>query len=72
MYMKKLDPVVIIVDLLLLMACGCLFLYGKMSVQTLRIVSIVLIGLLILYLYITNYKDNHYGGKFHNDFPSAS
>ena len=35
--MKKLDPFVIIVDL-------------------------------VLYLYVTNYKDNHYGGRFHKDF----
>lgn len=70
--MKRLDPVVIIVDLLLLIACGCMYLYGKMSATTLLIVGIILIGLLVLYLYITNYKDNHYGGKFHNDFPSAN
>ena len=28
-YMKKLDPVVIIVDVLLLIGCGCMFLYGR-------------------------------------------
>ena len=35
--MKKLDPVVIIVDVLLLVGCGCMFLYGKMSAHTLFI-----------------------------------
>ena len=54
--MKKLDPVVIIVDVLLLIGCGCMFLYGKMSAH------------LLIYLYVTNYKDHHYGGKFHQDF----
>ena len=66
--MKKLDPVVIIVDVLLLVGCGCMFLYGKMSAHTLFIVGIILVGVLVLYLYITNYKDNHYGGRFHKDF----
>ena len=61
--MKKLDPVVIIVDVLLLVGCGCMFLYGKMSAHTLFIVGIILVGVLVLYLYITNYKDNHYGVK---------
>lgn len=66
--MKKLDPVVIIVDLFLFIACGCMFLYGKMSSHTLFIIDIVLIAVLVIYLYVTNYKDNHYGGKFHQDF----
>lgn len=66
--MKKLDPVVIIVDVLLLIGCGCMFLYGKMSAHSLFIVGLVLIALLVIYLYVTNYKDNHYGGRFHKDF----
>ena len=66
--MKKLDPVVIIVDVLLLIGCGCMFLYGKMFAHSLFIVGLVLIALLVVYLYVTNYKDNHYGGKFHKDF----
>lgn len=66
--MKKLDPVVIIVDVLLLIGCGCMFLYGKMSAHSLFVVGIILVGVLVLYLYVTNYKDNHYGGKFHQDF----
>ena len=41
--MKKLDPFVIIVDLLLLIGCGCMFLYGKMSAYSLFIVGIILI-----------------------------
>lgn len=67
-YMKKLDPVVIIVDVLLLVGCGCMFLYGKMSARSLFVVGIILVGVLVLYLYVTNYKDNHYGGRFHKDF----
>ena len=67
-YMKKLDPVVIIVDVLLLVGCGCMFLYGKMSAHSLFIVGIILVGVLVLYLYVTNYKDNHYEGRFHKDF----
>mgnify|MGYP006986356301 FL=1 len=66
--MKKLDPFVIIVGLLLLIGCGCMFLYGKMSAYSLFIVGIILVGVLVLYLYVTNYKDNHYGGRFHKDF----
>ena len=66
--MKKLDPFVIIVDLLLLIGCGCMFLYGKMSAYSLFIVGIILVGVLVLYLYVTNYKDNHYGGRFHKGF----
>lgn len=66
--MKKLDPFVIIVGLLLLIGCGCMFLYGKMSAYSLFIVGIILVGVLLLYLYVTNYKDNHYGGRFHKDF----
>ena len=66
--MKNLDPFVIIVDLLLLIGCGCMFLYGKMSAYSLFIVGIILVGVLVLYLYVTNYKDNHYGGRFHKDF----
>lgn len=66
--MKKLDPFVIIVDLLLLIGCGCMFLYGKMSAYSLFVVGIILVGVLVLYLYVTNYKDNHYGGRFHKDF----
>lgn len=66
--MKKLDPVVIIVDVLLLIGCGCMFLYGKMSAHSLFIVGLVLIAILVVYLYVTNYKDNHYGGRFHKDF----
>lgn len=66
--MKKLDPFVIIVDLLLLIGCGCMFLYGKMSAYSLFIVGIILVGVLVLYLYVTNYKDNHYGGRFRKDF----
>ena len=66
--MKKLDPFVIIVDLLLLIGCGCMFLYGKMSAYSLFFVGIILVGVLVLYLYVTNYKDNHYGGRFHKDF----
>lgn len=68
MIMKKLDPVVIIVDILLLIGCGCMFLYGRMSAHSLFIAGIVLIVFLVIYLYVTNYKDNHYGGKFHQDF----
>ena len=41
--MKKLDPVIIIVDVLLLIGCGCMFLYGKMSAHSLFIVGIILI-----------------------------
>ena len=66
--MKKLDPVVIIVDVLLLIGCVCMFLYVKMSAHSLFIVGLGLIALLVVYLYVTNYKDNHYGGKFHQDF----
>ena len=66
--MKKLDPVVIIVDVLLLVGCGCMFLYGKMSAHTLFIVGIILVGVLVFYLYITNYKHNLYGGRFRKDF----
>lgn len=66
--MKKLDPFVIIVDLLLLIGCGCMFLYGNMSACSLFVVGIILVGVLVLYLYVTNYKDNHYGGRFHKDF----
>ena len=66
--MKKLDPVIIIVDVLLLIGCGCMFLYGKMSAHSLFIVGIILIAVLLIYLYVTNYKDHHYGGKFHQDF----
>ena len=36
--------------------------------HTLFIVGIILVGVLVLYLYVTNYKDNHYGGRFHKDF----
>lgn len=54
--MKKLDPVVIIVDVLLLIGCGCMFLYGKMSAHSLFIVGLVLIAILVVYLYVTNYK----------------
>ena len=71
MIMKKLDPVVIIVDILLLIGCGCMFLYGRMSAHSLFIVGIVLIVFLVIYLYVTNYKDNHYGGKFHQDFQAV-
>ena len=46
--MKKLDPVVIIVDVLLLVGCGCMFLYGKMSAHYLFIVGIVLIAVLLI------------------------
>ena len=45
-----------------------MFLYGKMSAHSLFIVGIVLIAVLLIYLYVTNYKDHHYGGKFHQDF----
>ena len=34
------------------------------------ICGIVLV-IMILLLYIRNYKNNHYGGKFNNDFPDA-
>ena len=66
--MKKLDPVVIIVDVLLLIGFGFFFLYVKMAAHSLFIVGLVLIALLVIYLYVTNYKDNHYGGRFHKDF----
>lgn len=48
--MKKLDPVIIIVDVLLLIGCGCMFLYGKMSAHSLLIVGIILIAVLLIYL----------------------
>ena len=47
--MKKLDPVIIIVDVLLLIGCGCMFLYGKMSAHSLFIVGIILIDVLLIY-----------------------
>ncbi len=34
------------------------------------ICGIVLV-IMVLLLYIRNYKNNHYGGKFKNDFPDA-
>ena len=46
--MKKLDPVVIIVDVLLLIGCGSLFLYGKMSAHSLFIVGLVLIEVALI------------------------
>ena len=63
--MKKLDPVVIIVDVLLLVGCGCMFLYGKMSAHSLFIVGHCSCSCTFSHyiLYVTNYKDNHYGGK---------
>ena len=40
----------------------------SMSAYSLFVVGIILVGVLVLYLYVTNYKDNHYGGRFHKDF----
>ena len=69
---NKIDSSVLIVSLFLLVGCGCMYIYGQLSIQTFMIVVGIVVAILLIYLYLSNYKDNHYGGKFHEDFPNES
>ena len=48
----------------------CYLFYNLNSTTMYAICGIVLVIMVVL-LYIRNYKNNHYGGKFKNDFPDA-
>lgn len=47
------------------------FLFFDLDSNMMYMICIVDIVVVALLLYIHNYKDHHYGGKFKKDFPDA-
>ena len=65
---NRVDYALVVLGLIILIYAGIQFLFYNLSANTFFTICILVIVALVLTLYIRNYKDHHYGGKFKNDF----
>lgn len=63
---KYMDAFLVILGLLIIVGTVICYLFYNLNSTTMYAIC----GIVLL-LYIRNYKNNHYGGKFKNDFPDA-
>ena len=68
--MKK-DSLVIVVGFVIIVLSFIGYLFFHLSSNLMYFICIADVIVVVLLLYVHNYKDNHYGGKFKKDFPDA-
>ena len=68
---KYVDAFLVIVGLLIIVGTVICYLFYNLNSTTMYAICGIVLVIMILLLYIRNYKNNHYGGKFKNDFPDA-
>ena len=68
---KYVDAFLVIIGLLIIVGTVICYLFYNLNSTTMYAICGIVLVIMILLLYIRNYKNNHYGGKFKNDFPDA-
>ena len=68
---KYLDTFLVIIGLLIIVGTVICYLFYNLNPTTMYAICGIVLVIMVLLLYIRNYKNNHYGGKFKNDFPDA-
>ena len=68
---KYVDAFLVIIGLLIIVGTAICYLFYNLNSTTMYAICGIVLVIMILLLYIRNYKNNHYGGKFKNDFPDA-
>ena len=68
---KNTDIYLVIIGLLIIIGTVICYLFYNLNPSTMYVICGIVLGIMILLLYIRNYKNNHYGGNFNNDFPDA-
>ena len=68
---KYVDAFLVIIGLLIIVGTVIYYLFYNLNSTTMYAICGIVLVVMIFLLYIRNYKNNHYGGKFKNDFPDA-
>ena len=68
---KYVDAFLVIIGLLIIVVTVIYYLFYNLNSTIMYAICGIVLVVMILLLYIRNYKNNHYGGKFKNDFPDA-
>lgn len=68
---KYADAFLVIIGLLIIVGTVVCYLFYNLNSTTMYVICGIVLVIMVLLLYIRNYKNNHYGGKFKNDFPDA-
>ena len=68
---KYVDAFLVIIGLLIIVGTAICYLFYNLNSTTMYAICGIVLVIMVLLLYIRNYKNNHYGGKFKNDFPDA-
>lgn len=68
---KYVDAFLVIIGLLIIVGTIICYLFYNLNSTTMYAICGIVLVVMIFLLYIRNYKNNHYGGKFKNDFPDA-
>ena len=68
---KYVDAFLVIIGLLIIVGTVICYLFYNLNSTTMYAICGIVLVVMILLLYIRNYKNNHYGGEFKNDFPDA-
>ena len=68
---KYLDTFLVFIGLLIIVGTVIYYLFYNLNSTIMYAICGIVLVVMILLLYIRNYKNNHYGGKFKNDFPDA-
>ena len=63
------DTFLVIIGLLIIVGTVVCYLFYNLNSTTMYVICGIVLVIMVLLLYIRNYKNNHYGGKFKNDFP---
>ena len=68
---KYADAFLVIIGLLIIVGTVVCYLFYNLNSTTMYVICGIVLVIMVLLLYNRNYKNNHYGGKFKNDFPDA-
>ena len=68
---KYVDAFLVIIGLLIIVGTIICYLFYNLNSTTMYAICGIVLVIMVVLLYIRNYKNNHYGGKFKNDFPDA-
>ena len=68
---KYADAFLVIIGLLIIVGTVVCYLFYNLNPTKMYAICGIVLVIMVLLLYIRNYKNNHYGGKFKNDFPDA-
>lgn len=71
MLKKYADSLLVVIGLCVIVLSFIGYTFFGLSLNMMYLICIADIILVILLLYIRNYKDHHYGGNFKKDFPDA-